>query len=728
MEVVKIKNDETPREENENETERLNVYEYNNFSDANKRYKYLKIIIVTIVLIVLFFLIFLIAMKEVNILYSNETISNNNNLNKEISKQMNNNDSIVNLNETKDENNLNEVDNIKDNQTNDNSKPLEENQNNNTPVFNNNEKPLDENQNYNTTIFNNNTKPLEESQNQNKIIFNSEINQNNFIQSLIENQNKNILKVTKPNELNENNNITSYLNNQTNEYNETKFSEINQNNNITYLSHKTYKKINSKPLEGEQGFSNMNKRNNIKNSDINEGKNLLNNQTIEAEEKKESTNITGKMAKKTIISENNTTDYIKKIKIAFVYSTLFSNGIARFITVTANNLIKTGKYDIYLITGKPYHKEYSYDKRIKRFVGEDNDTVIRNISKNENIDIFILQNLSGPNTIKFYRSLGKKVIGMFHGVYMSAMFHDWQTDHRNWLYFDLYDSFIFIAQDDYYFYKKLGFKNEIFIPNIYTFEPSQTKSSNLTGHNIIMLGRLNDEIKGVIYAIKAMSLVAKEVPDARLLLITSDYRVEYARNLSRKLNITNNIIINYHTYNISELFWNSSIHMYTSLCEAFPMAMIEGKAHGLPIVAFDVPISAPYQSGVITVDLLDYKALARETIKLLKDYNYRKKMGEKAKLSLNRFYNNETVELWGRLFDSLLSKDRNDYRKLQNEIEKKYYNEKIAEKHIKKHYDALLRYNNNFTCHHLENFTDVNYIKNIKRCNFTKLNKAKRLN
>ena len=68
--------------------------------------------------------------------------------------------------------------------------------------------------------------------------------------------------------------------------------------------------------------------------------------------------------------------------------------------------------------------------------------------------------------------------------------------------------------------------------------------------------------------------------------------------------------------------------MFTSLSEAFPMAMNEGKAHGLPIVAFDVPYSPPYQNGVIVVDQLDVEGLARETIKLLKDYNYRKKMGD----------------------------------------------------------------------------------------------------
>jgi hypothetical protein len=62
-------------------------------------------------------------------------------------------------------------------------------------------------------------------------------------------------------------------------------------------------------------------------------------------------------------------------------------------------------------------------------------------------------------------------------------------------------------------------------------------------------------------------------------------------------------------------------------------------------VAFDVPISLPYQSGVITVDSLDHISLARESIKLLKDYNYRKSMGAIAKASLDMFSNDKTIEL-----------------------------------------------------------------------------------
>ena len=410
----------------------------------------------------------------------------------------------------------------------------------------------------------------------------------------------------------------------------------------------------------------------------------------------------------------------RKLGVALIYSTLFSNGIARFLQVTGNYLAETGRYNVYFITGKPYHKEYKFHKDIKRFVGENNNTVIRSISKHFKIDIFILHNVIGNSAVNFYRSLGAKVIGMFHGNFMSGMFLNDGTNYKHWHYFDYFDAFVFIGSDDYYFYNKLQFKNHIFIPNLYTFEPSQVQSSNLTTHNLIMLGRQNDKIKGAIYAIKAMSLIVKEVPDAVLYLITSDSRVDFIKSLIRELKLSKSIKIVYHTYNITEYFHNSSVHLYPSLSEAFPMAMNEGKAHGMPIVAFDVPISNPYQSGVITVDSQDYVALARESIKLLKDINYRRRMGELSKLSLNMFKNNETVRTWERLFDALID-DKDDKKKfhdLQKEIQDKYYNEEKAIIHIKKHFKDVKKYNSNLSCFTLENFTNLQYIKNISKCKF----------
>jgi len=113
--------------------------------------------------------------------------------------------------------------------------------------------------------------------------------------------------------------------------------------------------------------------------------------------------------------------------------------------------------------------------------------------------------------------------------------------------------------------------------------------------------------------------------------------------------------------------------------------------------------------------MFNHEALAREAIKLLKDYDYRKKMGIEAKLSLNKFNNDNTTELWGRLFHSL-KKGEKEFQKLRNEIENKYYNEEIAEKHMQKQLEYLKIYNKFFRCHSLKNFIDLNYINNIEIC------------
>ena len=304
---------------------------------------------------------------------------------------------------------------------------------------------------------------------------------------------------------------------------------------------------------------------------------------------------------------------------------------------------------------------------------------------------------------------------MFHGLFMSGMFHGKVEGYKNWISFDNLDAFVFIGYDDYFYYKKLGFKNEIFIPNFYTFEPDEIKSSELIGHNIVMLGRAADKIKGIIYAIKAMPYIVKEVPDAKLILLSSSPKIQFLKDLAKELNVEKNINFNYYTVDISKVFWKSSVLMYTSLSEAFPLAMVEGKAHGLPVVAFDVACSPPYQSGVINVDMLDCEALANETIKLLKDYELRKKWGQEAKLSLNQFNNADTALLWEKLFKSLL-KGTKYFRQLQKEVEEKYYDENKARKRMEKRYRDVLNLHKNFSCHNLNDFTKLSYIKNIKAC------------
>ena len=727
MEKIEVNNvmeqepDREPEQEQEIENEKsrlsgINVIEYYNKKGETNSNHCIKVILVIILAIFVLCLIFFISLKTVDIIYEDRSNIDNAKLKYNLNKNI--------VEESKKQNlNVNNAQNPIISKTEGKEKNYTKNDLNNTQTQNyTKENTINETQTQNNAKEN----IINDTQSQNYILNDTQTqkytkeNITNDKQS--QNYTKNDINETQTQNYTKENNINytqSQNNNTINEINDTqnqnyRKKEVNETqsqnytvNDLNNAQSQNYAKGGLKDIDINPPIDEDNNKTKIEERQINNDTiyNISNNVTVNSYNYTDDNN------------KNNTT---RKIGLAFVYSTLYSNGIARFITLTSKYFMETGKYDICFITGKPYSKEYSFDPKIKRFIAHDNYTLIKNIIKNEHIDIVILQNVLSDSVANFYRKLGVKVVCIFHGIYMSAMFHGSTNSYRNWYKFDSFDSFVFIASDDYYFYNNLGFKNGIFIPNLYTFEPSKTQNSNLTYNNIIMLGRLNDEIKGAKYAVMAMSYIVKEVPDARLNLVTSDSRIQFLKNLTIELNLTNNVFIQYHTYNISQLFWNSSVHMYTSLTEAFPMAMNEGKAHGLPIVAFGVPFSNPYQDGVINVDLLDIKALANETIKLLKDYSYRKKMGEYAKKSLDMFSNNETVYLWERLFKSLLSEDKNEYRKLQKEIESKYYNQEKAKEHVEKHYQALLRYNNTFSCHSLDDFIDREKVKNIKECEIPK--------
>ena len=122
------------------------------------------------------------------------------------------------------------------------------------------------------------------------------------------------------------------------------------------------------------------------------------------------------------------------------------------------------------------------------------------------------------------------------------------------------------------------------------------------------------------------------------------------------------------------------------------------------------------KSGVITVEMFDYVSMAKESIKLLSNYEYRKKKGEEAKLSLLDYEtNDEKVDMWGKLFHSLLNSTE-DYNRLQREVEKKYYNATLAKEHLKKHYHYVQQFNPYFKCHSFEDFTNLQYINNLYVC------------
>ena len=408
--------------------------------------------------------------------------------------------------------------------------------------------------------------------------------------------------------------------------------------------------------------------------------------------------------------------YNRKLGIAIVVQSLYGNGIGRYLTVLSELLAKTGKYNVYLIVEQATIYDFPYYKEVLKIIQKKDEKEVVEWDKTHNIDIYILNN-DVSTYLETYKSLGKKIIGIFHGVFFSCIFTNHTWVYQQWYRFQFYDAFIQIIPDDYYVYKKSNFENEVFIPNLYTFEHMETPTSSLSTKNVLIVGRIEDIIKGAEYGIKAFAESLKQVPDAILNIVSTSYPQNIV-NLIDQLNINSNVNFLGFSQNISQIYLNSSILIVSSLSESFPMVMNEAKAHGLPIVAFNVDYSPCFQKGVIVVDMFDYKSMGNEIAKLLKDFTYRKKKGMEAKYSLDMFKNNETIIMWQELFNGLM-KGKNEFKKFQKKVEDKYYNETLAEYRLRKHYKYAQEFNKIVSCHSFEDFTNTEYLKTVYECPIT---------
>ena len=115
----------------------------------------------------------------------------------------------------------------------------------------------------------------------------------------------------------------------------------------------------------------------------------------------------------------------KKIGIAFISQHIYLNGIGRLLTVLCELLAKTGKYDVYIINEVSDNSiDFNYNKKIKRIILKNNEyQKMKDFDEENDIQIYILNNELG-SPVDIYHSFGKKVIGIFHGVFLSCIFNN----------------------------------------------------------------------------------------------------------------------------------------------------------------------------------------------------------------------------------------------------------------------------------------------------------------
>jgi len=214
-----------------------------------------------------------------------------------------------------------------------------------------------------------------------------------------------------------------------------------------------------------------------------------------------------------------------------------------------------------------------------------------------------------------------------------------------------YDKVILLTEKD-----QLLWNNKVnswVIPNPVSFTTEQ--KSSLTNKQIVAIGRFTAQ-KGFDLLIKSYSIVAKKMPDWKLIIIGEGQDEAYFKKLIKTHNLENSVTLQPTTKNIKELLLESSILAFPSRYEGFGLVLTEAMECGVPCVAFDCECGP---SEIIQQDfdghlvpLFDIEIFAKSLIKLMEDYNLRKKFGVNAKQNVKRFHNEEIMSKWVKLFES----------------------------------------------------------------------------
>ena len=255
-----------------------------------------------------------------------------------------------------------------------------------------------------------------------------------------------------------------------------------------------------------------------------------------------------------------------------------------------------------------------------------------------------------------------------------------------------------------YIFKKWGIKS-ILMNNFITYEYNSSFILNLHSQTILMIGRADDKLKRFELGIQAMEYIIEEIPGAKMKIITNLTNIFNIKKIINILSLENNIYFYTYTTIPEKYFINVSLNILPSISESFSLVLSETKICGIPSILIGLDYISIANGGIIILYDDTPESMAKESLTILRDYEYRTQLGKEARRSMIKFKNKILIKKWINLIFSVYYGI--DYYEKIRKINKKI-NEKKALNILKNQIMLFKKRKtilNNITINNLENLT-----------------------
>lgn len=179
---------------------------------------------------------------------------------------------------------------------------------------------------------------------------------------------------------------------------------------------------------------------------------------------------------------------------------------------------------------------------------------------------------------------------------------------------------------------------------------------NVSSKQIISVGKLLP-IKGYDLLLEVAEKVLFKHADWKWVILGDGPEYEHIYTEIKNRNLDGRLILKGKTQNVDDYYNSSSIFVLTSKNEGFGIVILEAKAHGLPIVCFDI------KTGVGDMVIDDYNGyiikkydtnhMSEKIIRLIENKDLRENFSSNAYQGLDEYKIENIIQKWNDIFTEL---------------------------------------------------------------------------